>query len=1132
MDKMRRKLLLTLLVLATTGLQSAYARDFFAVVDRIGQLVRPSPQTVSVSHSNTGQFEVTFNADVSGCSYTASIGDPFLNGAVNDPGLVFTAGGHLSSKGVYVETKNMGGGLSDFPFHLSVNCTSKYAVVNANGTLSRGDFDVQSVTHLGTGRYEVAFAVPVDSCGYLATIGDPGNALVFNPGLVFTAGGHQSANGVYVETKNLSGQLADYPFHLSATCASTFAVVNGSTLIRGDAQSVTRLDVGQYEINFAVTLDSCAYTATIGDPANGAVANPGLIFTAGGHGSENGVFVETKDIGGNFSDFPFHLRSTCPSAWGFADLHTHPAAHLALGADRQNGVNGALWGKPAHDGGMDLATSSQQANLASDLDPCPSASVGPIGLGFTHNNSAGIDFVKLMTDAQIVAQLDGTAPPGWTHQSEGFPSFGRPQAGWPAALTVNHQVMHINSIKRAFDGGLRLMFAAAVEDELISDVWNQGFNLFGNAAPIHDPSFDFKSASAQLQYITNLVNANSSWMQIVRTPSEARAAITSNPPKLAVVLSLEMDSLSLPDIQTLVQQFGVAHVIPIHLADNSFGGTAVFSDIFNGLSKFLNGSFLTPVNCNNSPQDKINCNNVNFSLGSPGAHIEPVNLSTTLNLSSGQVAAVDIALIGAAAFGPAVASTVAFWAALGAIGIQVMPTGALGYLPIIPTPAPIQTPGQINNRDLNHEQFSVLMNMGLLLDVAHMGQKSAGSALAMAQKYHYPLMDSHTGIRCDSPFPIDCSTPFGSAPSPLPSGGAVVNERSLPTSQVRIIKQLGGVVGLGVVPGTSGNPPVADPDPVTTWIKNYSIVLSFMGGKGVALGTDANGLSPLIHKDTIPTSSPDNYQITVASDFGCPTCLPLPMYQLGLPPLSNHKYDFEKDGIANYGLSPDFIQAASKQGRCSCQPCGTNCPVLPDPTPQITALFQSAEDTIEMWEKVAVAAKGVPKPEPVQCFVFDDEYTNQAGPSDAVYIKTRSAGDTSLPACVPSDSATGICHKWFGRCFTTQTNVPVYFHVFDDGNQNDGGMSDAVFMLRPKTACVPANNGTCRKWFGQGITRDGRKVTCSLFDDGYTNLAGPTDAIYSLGILNQPNLEACLPDGTTTGLCRKWFGRCNAFAGQ
>ena len=171
---------------------------------------------------------------------------------------------------------------------------------------------------------------------------------------------------------------------------------------------------------------------------------------------------------GGLSDFPFHLRSTCPSVWGFADLHTHPATHLAFGADG-NGNNGLIWGKPAHDGGLDDFTSMLDQNLSTDMAACPQGSFGPIGLGFTHNNAAGLDFVTTMTDALIVSELDGTSP-GYTHQAMGWPTFGTPQAGWPAALTVDHQVMHIDNIKSAFQGGLRLLFAAATDDELISDV--------------------------------------------------------------------------------------------------------------------------------------------------------------------------------------------------------------------------------------------------------------------------------------------------------------------------------------------------------------------------------------------------------------------------------------------------------------------------------------------------------------------------------------------------------------------------------------------------------------------------------------------------------------------------------------
>jgi hypothetical protein len=64
-----------------------------------------------------------------------TIGDP-ADGLVFSPGLVFTAAEPLNASGVYVETRNLGGGLSDFPFHLAVNCAEgTAAAVHARETM-------------------------------------------------------------------------------------------------------------------------------------------------------------------------------------------------------------------------------------------------------------------------------------------------------------------------------------------------------------------------------------------------------------------------------------------------------------------------------------------------------------------------------------------------------------------------------------------------------------------------------------------------------------------------------------------------------------------------------------------------------------------------------------------------------------------------------------------------------------------------------------------------------------------------------------------------------------------------------------------------------------------------------------
>ena len=81
------------------------------------------------------------------------------------------------------------------------------AVVDLNGGLTSGN-NVASVTKLGTGQYEVTFTSDVSQCAYLATTSNAYSQAI----QAYTAGGHLSANGVYVETKNQGGGLTDLAF--------------------------------------------------------------------------------------------------------------------------------------------------------------------------------------------------------------------------------------------------------------------------------------------------------------------------------------------------------------------------------------------------------------------------------------------------------------------------------------------------------------------------------------------------------------------------------------------------------------------------------------------------------------------------------------------------------------------------------------------------------------------------------------------------------------------------------------------------------------------------------------------------------------------------------------------------------
>jgi len=224
----------------------------------------------------------------------------------------------------------------------AVPAAASFAVVNMDGSLASGSSDVQSTTQIGTGQYEVTFLNPVTSCAYVATtINAYSQALQ-----VFTAGGHLSTQGVYVETKNQGGGLTNGPFNLVVVCGSVgtqYAVVGYSAnLVRSSpGATLTPLGSGRYNVNFPGSVGACAYIATVGDPANGLVFNPSGVYTGSGTGAGT-VYIETKNTGGGLQDgVPFHLTVICPNAPQSAVMVVMPNGFPQRGSALTSSFNSA-----------------------------------------------------------------------------------------------------------------------------------------------------------------------------------------------------------------------------------------------------------------------------------------------------------------------------------------------------------------------------------------------------------------------------------------------------------------------------------------------------------------------------------------------------------------------------------------------------------------------------------------------------------------------------------------------------------------------------------------------------------------------------------------------------------------------
>jgi hypothetical protein len=102
------------------GDPGAPATSLWAVVTGSdGSLVRSSGATAS-SHITAGQYRVTFNRDVTACSYLATIGNP--QAGEPPPGAIITALRVLTTNAVYVATFDLAGTHADRNFHLAVFC--------------------------------------------------------------------------------------------------------------------------------------------------------------------------------------------------------------------------------------------------------------------------------------------------------------------------------------------------------------------------------------------------------------------------------------------------------------------------------------------------------------------------------------------------------------------------------------------------------------------------------------------------------------------------------------------------------------------------------------------------------------------------------------------------------------------------------------------------------------------------------------------------------------------------------------------------------------------------------------------------------------------------------------------------
>ncbi len=512
------------------------------------------------------------------------------------------------------------------------------------------------------------------------------------------------------------------------------------------------------------------------------------------------------------------------SLFGFADLHCHPMSHLGFG-------------------GATIAPSGRRFFFGL-LDNGVSATPDP---GYALPCCRPAHMVNLLLPL-LVDQAHG--------QGRGYPEFD-----WPTHRTILHQQMYFEWMKRAWQGGLRLMCALAVHNKLMA--WMYDY-------PTGTDLGDTAAVRAQLTAMKRFAGRHHAWMQIVTSSDEARACIAAG--RLAVVLGTEVDSLgelrsegdATPGaVDALLSQLhadGVRAITPIHLANNAFGGCAIYDDLFNLSNHFLG-------------QDSKH----RFFRVRGGALNNGVEYR--LGLASG--------------------STVIRNAYLNYVRRRPRPGAVELEFPDYGAANPSASCNEVGLTGAGQRFLKGMMKRGMLIDTDHMSELARDAALTLAEAHAFPVYSSHSTLR-----ELALSR-AESAPSSL---WGCAHEGMLTLRQLERIRELGGLVApmtnMGPTRSHRGLPatPQAyrEDDTSLSWMNGYAYAVEKMAGKGgVALGTDFNGFArqpgPRFVKGRAPAGPVTG--VTYDADR--------PVYTLG-----SKRFDFNEMGLAHYGLLPDFLSDA------------------------------------------------------------------------------------------------------------------------------------------------------------------------------------------------------------------------------
>ncbi len=245
------------------------------------------------------------------------------------------------------------------------------------------------------------------------------------------------------------------------------------------------------------------------------------------------------------------LRTASTGVFGYADVHNHQFAYLGFGG---LAVVGTAF--------------SPDDSIATSLAPDT-----PVH-GLWHLGDP-------------ISLFDGPRP-GMIGNG-GYPDF----QGWPNWSSIDHQQVYYEWLKRAYDGGLRLLSVLAVSNTVLCELLQEkkGQKVFPSCSDMEAVDRQIQAAVDLEAYIDKKDGgAGKGWYRIARSSREARSIL--NEGKLVVVLGIEVSDLfdcmnqncTEADVDRKLHAYhekGVRQVLAVHEFNNAFSGAAIFLNALN-----------------------------------------------------------------------------------------------------------------------------------------------------------------------------------------------------------------------------------------------------------------------------------------------------------------------------------------------------------------------------------------------------------------------------------------------------------------------------------------------------------------------------------------------------------------------